>query len=83
MDPVKIANIYWAAWLLVGFGVYEAWAVFNKYPGDTLSERVRCWFATDKEGRLPTTKWGRVRRILFVCGLAWLVIHWLTPGNFF
>lgn len=80
-------EIYWAAWFLLGFGIPEAVALYRawryKIYGETLSENVREWFATDVKGRGQLTAWAKARRIIFVCALAWLVFHWLTPGTFF
>ena len=46
-------NAYWLTFLgvvLAGFGVAEGWALQNKVPGDTLSERTRAWFRTSTPG---------------------------------
>lgn len=78
-----VPEAYWVAWLLLGFGIPEVIALFTKKEGDTLSENVRKWFATDEAGRQATTQLGKVRRITLVTGLAWLVLHWLNTGTYF
>ncbi|WP_435058533.1 hypothetical protein [Streptomyces sp. bgisy060] len=51
----------WGGLLLVGAG-YEAYAIGNHLPGDTLSERLRAWLHTRT----------RTGRLVFVAG--WLVL---------
>ena len=52
-------NYVWGSILGAGF-LYEAYALFSKKGGDTLSERTRAWFKT-------STKPGKV-----IFGLAWV-----------
>jgi len=70
---------YWALWLLLGFGLVEAAALLRKGEGDTLSEKVREWFATNRKPSGPAQMG---RRVALVVALAWLVVHWLTNGSF-
>lgn len=68
----------WIAWL-AAFGVIEGKALLNKEKGDTLSEHVRVWFATARADNDPSG-WVRLRRFTLLAFLAWLAVHFLTPG---
>lgn len=70
---------YWPVFLLIGFGVPEAIALKNSRPGDTLSEKVREWFGTNKNAKGPAIK---LRRFGLLAAMAWLSVHWLTNGSF-
>lgn len=59
----------WAMWIGM-FAAIEAPAIFNKTPGDTLSEHVRRWFATRSKPRA----W-RLRRLALLFFLVWLAVH--------
>jgi hypothetical protein len=84
LAAVSIPQWYWVAWILLGFGIPEAIALFNrKGTEDTLSEHVRRWFATDVIGRKNLSAWAKIRRILLAVGMSWLFIHWMTNGTFF
>jgi hypothetical protein len=41
-------DMVWGLLLATGFA-YEVYALLNKTPGDTLSERTRAWFRTHKQ----------------------------------
>lgn len=69
-------TIAWIAWMAI-FGVVEGLALFNKKPGDTLSEHVWKWFAI-KTGK-RSDGW---RRTILAMGLLWLALHFLTGGMF-
>ncbi|MER7445023.1 hypothetical protein ABTW73_30135 [Micromonospora avicenniae] len=69
----------WLLWL-AAFLAVEGVALFNKTPGDTLSEHVWKWFAVG--GSQPRTGWVRLRRFALLAFLAWLVLHFLTGGIF-
>lgn len=56
---VEEPDLVWGILLLTGFA-YELYALLNKTPGDTLSERTRAWFRTHKQP-------GRA-----IFGVAWL-----------
>lgn len=75
---------YWLAWLLLGFALPEAYALYRairyKEQGGTLSENVREWFATDVRGWSDKSGTAKIRRILLLLGMTWLIIHWLLPG---
>jgi len=58
-------SVYWAAWLVIGFGIPEAIALFSRHPENTLSDQV--WHL---EGTGATF----MRYFVFV-GLLWLLIH--------
>lgn len=58
---------WWPLWLAIaglGLAIPELVAVFNKVPGDTLSERLRAWFHVDTPGG----------------GASWLVVWLLFEG---
>lgn len=57
----------WIVLFVLG-GILEAVAVLNKRKGDTLSEHT--WELLEKRGL----------RVIFVCGWAWLTVHFLTGG---
>jgi hypothetical protein len=61
----------WLLWIAMFF-VIEMPAVFNKRPGDTLSEHIWAWFAIKDK-----PKGWRMRRLTLIAALAWLVLHLL------
>lgn len=64
-------NWFWLAWfiiMLTSFAIAEAIAVYNKEPGDTLSESV--WQLLKTRFRYPFA-------ILFIGVTGWLFIHFL------
>lgn len=68
MNP---ADLIWGGILLAGLA-YELHTLRNTRPGDTLSERVRSWFATH-------TRPGRALFALSWTAFAvWFLIHILT-----
>ena len=69
-------TVAWLLWLAM-FGCIEGPAIFNKVPGDTLSEHVWQWFSILNKA----PQW-RVRRFALLAFLAWLVAHFLTGGEF-
>ncbi|AFU62247.1 hypothetical protein TG1_53 [Streptomyces phage TG1] len=71
----------WLAWI-AAFGVVEGRALFNKTPGDTLSEHVWKWFATEAGSTGKPSGWVRMRRFTLAAFLAWLSLHFLTGGRF-
>lgn len=68
---------YWPIWLIIGFGVPEAVALFREERGDTLSEKVWAWFGTARSPKGPLVK---TRRVILISILVWLIIHWVTGG---
>lgn len=66
----------WLIWLGM-FAAVEGAAIFNRTPGDTLSEHVWKWFSIREKG-----KGWRSRRFALLTFLAWLVAHFLTGGEF-
>lgn len=73
-------TIAWLVWL-AAFAAIEGPALFNKTPGDTLSEHVWKWFATErKTGAPPVSGWVRARRFVLLAGTAWVLLHFLTGG---
>jgi hypothetical protein len=74
-------TIAWLVWL-GAFGVIEGRALFNKQPGDTLSEHVWRWFATQQGSTGTPSGWVRMRRFTLLAFLAWLSAHFLTGGRF-
>jgi len=63
----------WALWALIFVGV-EGVAVFNKKPGDTLSEHVWAWLGNTKRG-FPQHGGVQVARGVLGLGLTWLMFH--------
>lgn len=74
-------TIAWLAWLAT-FAVIEGKALTNKQSGDTLSEHVWRWFATQRGSTGRPSGWVRLRRFGLLAFLAWLVTHFLTGGRF-
>lgn len=73
MSPKLIDHLYtwwWVVWLMVGFGVPEAVALFMHQPQRTLSDHV--WAA---EGSGPT-----IVRYLVAAFLVWLTLHMVFKG---
>jgi hypothetical protein len=67
-------NLVWVGWLAL-FGLFEGLALADKkHDGDTLSERTRDWFRTEKSqtGR-------RVFAAGWVTFAAWFLVHILWP----
>lgn len=64
----------WMIWIGL-FLVLESVAIVDKDPGDTFSEHVWKWFAIKGKG-----KGVKIRRLILVLFLTWLVIHLLTGG---
>jgi hypothetical protein len=73
---VTIYTVLWIVWIGI-FGAIEGRAIANKAKGDTLSEHVWKWFAVTS-----TDKATRSRRVLLLCGLVWLSVHFLSGGRF-
>lgn len=66
----------WIVWIGI-FLVLEGIALFDKTPGNTLSERTWDWFSVRGRGRA----W-RLRRFVLLSFMAWLAVHFLTGGAF-
>ena len=66
----------WLGWIAAFLGI-EGRALFNKVPGDTLSEHVWRWFSVRGKGRA----W-QARRVGLLAFMAWLAAHFLTGGQF-
>lgn len=73
----------WIAWI-AAFCTIEGKALFNKTKGDTLSEHVWRWFATERIAKAAgqPTGWVRLRRFGLLAFMAWLTAHFLTGGLF-
>ena len=76
----------WAGWFAT-FLIVEGNALYKNarggredYQHRTLTENVRWLAATDRDGL--TTKFGRFRRVALIGSLGWLVIHFLTDGEY-
>lgn len=65
-------GLYWALWLLVGFGVPEAWALATHRPQNTLSDTVWSWF--DVVPGKTIAEWSILHFILLVF-LLWAFGH--------
>ena len=68
---------YTALWLIWGafFLAIEGAALRDKDPGQTLSEHIWRWGAI---GTKP--KGWRIRRIVLLSFMVWLLVHFLTGG---
>lgn len=65
-------DVVWAGLFAVGLG-YEAYGLFDKAKGDTLSERTRALFHT------TTSKGGRAAFTVVWAGFSvWFLLHILT-----
>jgi hypothetical protein len=67
-------TILWIMWILA-FLVIEGAAIFNKDPGDTLSEHVWKWFSVTDKG----IGW-RIKRVILLAFMGWLTVHFMTGG---
>jgi hypothetical protein len=65
-------TLYWAAWLLVGFGVPEGIALFTGHGENTLSETVWRW--CDVLPGQTIWQWKAVHFFLLVF-MIWLTLH--------
>ena len=65
-------SLYWAAWLLLGFGVPEAIALVTHHPERTLSDAVWRWF--DVLPGQTVWQWKFVHFILLAI-VVWLAGH--------
>jgi hypothetical protein len=68
--------IRWAVWLIVMVGWFLVWelpAVFNREPGDTLSEAV--WRVLRVDGNRRSTWLTWLGRGVLMAFLAWLTVH--------
>lgn len=71
----------WIGWLALFLGI-EIPGLFNKTPGDTLSEHVWKWFAIDKAKTKKRQVAGQARRFVLLAFMAWLTAHFLSGGRF-
>ncbi|XVU22557.1 hypothetical protein ACQPZJ_35555 [Actinoplanes sp. CA-054009] len=76
---MSIFGIIWLIWLGI-FVVVEGVALFNKKPGDTLSEHVWKAFATQWDIGRERTGWQQAKRFVLLAFMVWLTIHFLTGG---
>lgn len=67
-------TVAWLLWIFMFFAI-EMPAIWDKKPGNTLSEHVWKWFAITGK-----PKWWRIRRIGLASFLVWLVTHFITGG---
>ncbi|MGW0736959.1 hypothetical protein [Streptomyces sp. NPDC002851] len=68
---MEAVDVIWVVLLAAG-AAYELYALWNKTPGDTLSERVRAWFRVH-------TRPGRALFALAWVGFAtWFLVHILA-----
>lgn len=63
---------YWAAWLLLGFGVPEGIALFTKHDKNTLSDTVWHWFDITPG---PTPLYTRLGFFVVIVVTVWLCGH--------
>lgn len=71
MSGWTVAWLFWIA----AFLAIEVPALFNKEPGDTLSEHIWKWFSVKDKSR----GW-QARRFVLVTFLAWITLHFATGG---
>jgi hypothetical protein len=69
-------SVAWLLWLAM-FAAIEIPALVNKAGGDTLSDHVRQWFATQSK----PTGW-RWRRYILAAFMTWLSLHFMNVGGF-
>ena len=69
-------TVLWIVWLAL-FLMIEIPAVLDKTPGNTFSEHLWKWASMKDKG----TAW-RVRRLILLIVLIWLIAHLLTGGKF-
>lgn len=67
-------TVLWLMWIAMFFAI-EVPAILDKDRGDTLSEHVWKWFGITNKSRGY-----KLRRVILVFFLVWLVIHFLTGG---
>lgn len=78
--PMDGFTIAWATILGAGAAV-EAVALVRKRPGDTLSEHMWRWFATQRpDSEAQPSGWVRLRRFALLSGMVWLTVHFVTGG---
>lgn len=64
-------QLYWAAWIVIGFVVPETWALLTN-PRNTLSDTIWSWFGV-KTG-VPLWQWN-VLHFALLGFLIWLLGH--------
>jgi hypothetical protein len=65
-------SLYWACWILIGFGVPEAIALFTHHPENTLSENAWRWF--DVVPGKTITQWS-IAHFILLFFMLWLFGH--------
>lgn len=78
MVPPDFWKIYWIAWLVVGFGVFEFVAVSQGIRGATFSEFV-WWIIGSGDSEREWYRWAA--RGLLVLFFIWIVPHFFTRWN--
>lgn len=82
-NPADRGSPYTWAWLawIAAFAVLEAKAIHDDVSSPdrvkrTLSSNLRWWFATDSITGIPVNvKFGKLRRLALICGMAWFAKH--------
>jgi hypothetical protein len=69
---ITTMRILWAAWIAVGVAL-EMYAIFDRQPGDTLSETVWSIF------QIPG--WGKFATWMLSAFLLWLAAHFASRGK--
>jgi len=78
--PPDFPKIYWLAWLIIGFGAMEAWAVYTGRVEWTFSYTVWWLLGTGEE----TREWFRwIARAGVAVLFAWLIPHFFTGWEWF
>ncbi len=74
MEPtVTTIRALWAIWVVLGVGL-ELYTIFDRQPGDTLSETV--WSVLKIPG------WGKFAAWMLTAFLLWLAAHFASRGRF-
>lgn len=66
---------YWLVWLVIGFGVPEAWAIISGHPQYTLSDTV--WRIFQVEPLDPTPWHWKFVHFILAAFMLWLTGHFV------
>jgi hypothetical protein len=71
---------YTIAWIIWGlyFVVVEADAILHNDAAGTLSDHIWKWFCVNDQKE----RFARLRRVVLLCFMAWLSVHFISGGKF-